>query len=366
LPIAAGQHIQLALLAFRLIVAIALLPFALDWRSPLLASLRPAALTALIALPLLLVAIDGPALWQASASRIRRVLSVIAVATASLLTTLWHELAFRHRRMQVMASDPAQLERLGGHFIIGYRDPAELRALIDRRAIGGVFIATRNIEGRSPADIRPEIDGWQDTRRRQGLPPLWIATDQEGGAVSRLSPPLPRQPPIASIVVADQSARAQAAYEYGLAQGRGLASLSVNLNFAPVVDINRDLVNPNDRYTRIRERAISERSRHRRRGGEALLPRPSRGRRALHAQAFPRARSGLRGHPFRSRPSAAPDRRARAQRLGSVSRPDGRRRLHHAEPRPPDGGRSRARDVVVATRHFRAVAGRLGGGTACS
>jgi hypothetical protein len=116
LPIAAGQHIQLALLAFRLIVAIALLPFALDWRSPLLASLRPAALTALIALPLLLVAIDGPALWQASASRIRRVLSVIAVATASLLTTLWHELAFRHRRMQVMASDPAQLERLGGHF----------------------------------------------------------------------------------------------------------------------------------------------------------------------------------------------------------------------------------------------------------
>src|SRR5262249_12543824 len=88
---------------------------------------------------------------------------------------------------------------------------------------------------------------------------LWIATDQEGGAVSRLSPPLPRQPAIASVAAAqaDATARNTAAHAYGLAQGRALAGLGINLNFAPVVDLNKNLVNPNDRYTRIRERAIS-------------------------------------------------------------------------------------------------------------
>jgi beta-N-acetylhexosaminidase len=40
-------------------------------------------------------------------------------------------------------------------------------------------------------------------------------------------------------------------------QGRALADLGVNLNFAPVVDVDRGLVNPADRFTRIHQRAIS-------------------------------------------------------------------------------------------------------------
>jgi beta-N-acetylhexosaminidase len=55
----------------------------------------------------------------------------------------------------------------------------------------------------------------------------------------------------------DEGGRQTAAHDYGLSQGRALASLGVNLNFAPVVDLNKNLVNPNDRYTRIRDRAIS-------------------------------------------------------------------------------------------------------------
>jgi beta-N-acetylhexosaminidase len=122
-----------------------------------------------------------------------------------------------------------------------------------------VFVGARNVEGLSADAIRGQIGSWQDTRRRQGLPPLLIATDPEGGMVSRLSPPLPRQPPIASVVErhAQEAARNAAAHAYGLAQARALADLGVNLNFAPVVDLNKNLVNPNDRYTRIRERAIA-------------------------------------------------------------------------------------------------------------
>jgi beta-N-acetylhexosaminidase len=250
-----------ALLLLRLAIAIALLPFAFDWRSPLLASARPLALAALVVLPLLLIAIDGWTLSVAQLNRARRALgvAVIVAAALGLAATLSLETSFRLARARVLAADTAELEKLGRHFIVGYRDPAEIDRLIERRAVSGVFVSGHNVQGLSAIGIRHQIDLWQNRRRRQGLPPLWIATDQEGGAVSRLSPPLPRQPPIASVVAQfpDAGARQRAAHDYGLAQGRALATLGVNLNFAPVVDLNRNLVNPNDRYTRIRDRAIS-------------------------------------------------------------------------------------------------------------
>ena len=245
----------------RLVVAIALLPFALDWRSPLLTSVRLPALAALVVLPLLLVAFDAWTLRTQPLGWARRALSigVIVAAIVGLAATLSLETRFRLARARVLATDTVELEKLGRHFIVGYRDPAEIDRLIERRALGGVFVSARNVEGLSAGAIRRQIDRWQDQRRRQDMPPLWIATDQEGGAVSRLSPPLPRQPPIASVVAQfpDKEARQKAAHDYGLAQGRALATLGVNLNFAPVVDRNRNLVNPNDRYTRIRDRAIS-------------------------------------------------------------------------------------------------------------
>jgi beta-N-acetylhexosaminidase len=55
----------------------------------------------------------------------------------------------------------------------------------------------------------------------------------------------------------DRSARAAAIEQAGAVQGRQLAELGVNLNFAPVVDLDHDVTNPNDRYTRIHDRAIS-------------------------------------------------------------------------------------------------------------
>ena len=44
---------------------------------------------------------------------------------------------------------------------------------------------------------------------------------------------------------------------YAAEQARGLAALGVNLNFAPVVDLNFNVRNPNDSFTHIAERAIA-------------------------------------------------------------------------------------------------------------
>jgi beta-N-acetylhexosaminidase len=88
---------------------------------------------------------------------------------------------------------------------------------------------------------------------------LWIATDQEGGPVSRLSSPLARSASLAELVVAhpDVSGRVAAVQALAARHGRELADVGVTVNFAPVVDLNHRIVNPDDRLSRIHERAIS-------------------------------------------------------------------------------------------------------------
>jgi beta-N-acetylhexosaminidase len=115
------------------------------------------------------------------------------------------------------------------------------------------------VEGKSVSQVRQEIDSLQSIRNEQGLPRLWIATDQEGGIVCRLSPPLTRLPALSEIVErhAGERERQQAVREFGLTQGHELARIGVNLNFAPVVDLNYQVINPKDRYTRIFQRAIA-------------------------------------------------------------------------------------------------------------
>src|SRR5262245_3789346 len=135
--------IKLASGAIRLLAVLALLPFAIDWRSPLLASVRPPALAILVAVPLLVLAVE---LWRVRVSPpegglIRALrFATIAVCAAVLLATLGPEARFHWVRHQGLATDTNQLERVGRHVIVGFRDLQELRALVERRAIAGVFL----------------------------------------------------------------------------------------------------------------------------------------------------------------------------------------------------------------------------------
>src|SRR6185295_17646921 len=192
-----------------------------------------------------------------STSRLRRglALAILVLAAAALAVVVVLEGRFHWTRRAVLSAEPERLAKLGRHLVVGYRNPAEIDELLARRAIAGVFITARNVEGLSADAIARQVAAWQTIRREQGLPPLWIATDQEGGAVSRLSPPLPHQPPLATVVTGD--AGPEAATAYARLQGRALAAVGVNLNFAPVVDLNHHRVDPGDQYTRVYLRAIS-------------------------------------------------------------------------------------------------------------
>jgi beta-N-acetylhexosaminidase len=240
----------------RLILAALLLAVAIDWRSPLLAGWRTPALVILVAVPAALIAFEIWA-WRKTPNRLSRTLGLgtALLAVATLITTAVLESRFHWTRWTVLRAEPDRLERLGRHLVVGYRRKSQIDDLLARRAIAGVFITASNVRGLSAEDIAQQVAAWQAIRREQGLPPLLIATDQEGGPVSRLSPPLPRQPPLARI--AEDRAEPDPVHAYALAQGRALASVGVNLNFAPVVDLNHSVVDPADHYTRVYLRAIS-------------------------------------------------------------------------------------------------------------
>jgi len=244
----------------RVAIVLALLPHALDWRSPFLASIRFWAFVGLTAIPLGIVIAEIRALRRA-ASRGDHALSSasLALAAVGVSCVLGFEAQFWWARYQVLRADPALLERLGRHIVVGYRDIDELHALLERRAIAGVFLTAGNVRGRDVAAIRREIAAMQEVRRRQGLPALLIATDQEGGIVSRLSPPLAHMPPLAEIAARHPAGaeRRTAVRDYAAAQARELADLGVNVNLAPVVDLDHGIINPGDRFTRISARAIS-------------------------------------------------------------------------------------------------------------
>jgi beta-N-acetylhexosaminidase len=254
--------LKLAFDLLRVAVLAALLPFALGWRTPSLANVRPWVFSALLLCALLALAFEVLLWrWRPPRTRVRRLpgVAAIAIALALAAATLWGEAAFRFVRQDVLRAEPLALESLGNHVIVGYRDLAEVRALVERRAIAGIFLSGRNVAGRPALEIKAEIADLQAVRARQGLPPLWVAADQEGGLVSRLSPPLSRTKSLAELmrIYLDPNERIAAARELAATHGRELAGLGVNVNFAPVVDLNHHVVNPNDRYSRIHQRAIS-------------------------------------------------------------------------------------------------------------
>lgn len=173
------------------------------------------------------------------------------------------EFKFRSQKQGILTASSENTHRLrilGQHLVVGYGNNDEISELVRRGFIAGLFVTRRNAKGKSLDQLRAELVRFQNMRREAGLAPLIVATDQEGGPVSRLSPPLARQASLASILTADVSSaqielRAKA---YGAEQAMALADLGVNINFSPVIDLKPSRESGAlDFHTRIVERTIA-------------------------------------------------------------------------------------------------------------
>lgn len=143
---------------------------------------------------------------------------------------------------------PALRTKIGQMLIVGFRGTGVLPSSpvmrdITRNAVGGVILFDRrNIA--SPRQLRALVAGLQGAALKTApRTPLIVAVDQEGGSVARLNPRngFPATPTAASLGARNSLGTTRAA---GLGIGRTLASMGINLDLAPVVDVNVNPRNP--------------------------------------------------------------------------------------------------------------------------
>ena len=116
-------------------------------------------------------------------------------------------------------------------FDSAHRD--DLDALIDR-GLGGVVLFSRNITG-GPDEVAALT---ADLKRRAGDRPLYVAVDQEGGRVARLREGFTAVPAMREITSDALAADA------GTVLGRELRAVNIDVNFAPVADVDTNPLNP--------------------------------------------------------------------------------------------------------------------------
>jgi beta-N-acetylhexosaminidase len=115
--------------------------------------------------------------------------------------------------------------------------PADLAGLVEAGRVGGVVLFARNVE--SPAQTRrlvAELHGLAPAER-----PLCVAIDQEGGRVQRLRAPWTEWPPLRAL---GEAGSPRDTARFARALGRELADLGIDLDFAPVVDVDTNPRNP--------------------------------------------------------------------------------------------------------------------------
>ncbi|HMI83766.1 MAG TPA: beta-N-acetylhexosaminidase, partial [Polyangiaceae bacterium] len=131
-------------------------------------------------------------------------------------------------------------ELCGQLLVVGFDGaavPSEIAEQLSRRELGGVILFKRNLQNlrqiheltSAIIDVSPD-----------DMPPF-IGTDQEGGRVLRLPEPCLRLPPMRVFgKIGDAALVRQAA----AVLGRELSALGINLNFAPVLDVDSNPDNP--------------------------------------------------------------------------------------------------------------------------
>ena len=120
-------------------------------------------------------------------------------------------------------------EKLGQLLIIGFEGTeltSELRELLSEIHPGGVLLLERNIK--NPEQLKKLIRDLQQFSEKDIGHPLFIAVDQEGGEVSRIS----WVEDTAQLRLRDPSH----AFQVGKSRGEELKELGVNMNLAPVLD----------------------------------------------------------------------------------------------------------------------------------
>jgi beta-N-acetylhexosaminidase len=130
-------------------------------------------------------------------------------------------------------------EKIGQLFMIGFEGTAvtpDLAAFVREYKPGGVILFSRNLES-----LEQIVQLTNDLQACSPHAPLLIAIDQEGGRVSRLPKSFTIFPPCE---VLGRCQSSELAYAAAATIAKELRAVGINMNMAPVLDVNSNAANP--------------------------------------------------------------------------------------------------------------------------
>jgi len=130
-------------------------------------------------------------------------------------------------------------EKIGQLFMIGFQGTSvtpDLASFIKEYRPGGVILFSRNLES-----VEQMVDLTNDLQACSRHSPLIISIDQEGGRVSRLPKGFTIFPPCGLL---GRCNSAELAYSAAATTAKELKAVGVNMNMAPVLDVNSNPENP--------------------------------------------------------------------------------------------------------------------------
>jgi len=134
-------------------------------------------------------------------------------------------------------------QEIGQQFLLSFagkrKPPTELLEILKRQHVGGIVLFRAKNMG-SLAELRALTAALQKAASQSGQPPLLIAADQEGGQLMAIGDATPFPGNMALGATRSE----KLAYRVGRALGREMAAVGVNVDFAPVCDVNNNPANP--------------------------------------------------------------------------------------------------------------------------
>jgi beta-N-acetylhexosaminidase len=184
----------------------------------------------------------------------------VSLATLSWFSTDWST-SSEELKKSVSVTDVSLEVKIGQMLMVGFRGLSvnsthPIVEDIQRYYVGGVVLfdydfpsktAVRNIKSRS--QVKQLVTDLQSSAKI----PLVVAIDYEGGKVNRLNEQY-GFPPTVSAKYLGEKDDLRLTYKYASDMAQTLVGMSINLNFAPVVDVN---INPQNPVIAKRQRSFS-------------------------------------------------------------------------------------------------------------
>ena len=136
-------------------------------------------------------------------------------------------------------------QKIGQLMCVGFDGMAfndEMRGLIQDLRVGGLIVFERNVGSRQA--LRQMIGDAQACAQACGLPRLFIGIDQEGGRVTRLRSATGFTEFPSAYDVANSPNPIRAVQQQAQVMAGELREVGININFAPVLDVNNNPDNP--------------------------------------------------------------------------------------------------------------------------